>query len=87
LSGLQKEIEEKCGAQLPIKKIQAGYYQLDGNIVNLKLDENQPRILSKSIQVNIFIVRIQQPGQSNLNQFADFIDYLVSQGHLQGLAE
>jgi hypothetical protein len=32
---------------LPIKKIQNGYYQLDGNIVNLKLDEEQPRIMSK----------------------------------------
>ncbi|TNV87259.1 hypothetical protein FGO68_gene13350 [Halteria grandinella] len=73
LNGLQKEIEERSGEQLPIKKIQAGYYQLDGNIVNLKLDENQQRIL----------IRIQGTQQSS--QFADFIEYLVIQGYLQNL--
>jgi hypothetical protein len=47
LNELQKEVEAKSGVKLALKKVTEGYYQLADQIVNLKLDEENARILSK----------------------------------------
>ena len=47
MSELQKEIEEKSGERINLNKVTEGYYQLHDQIVNLKLDEDNARILSK----------------------------------------
>ena len=43
-----------------MKKVTEGYYQLRDQIVNLKLDEDNTRILSKKFNFLKFIVRVQE---------------------------
>jgi hypothetical protein len=47
LEELQKELEEKSGSRLKLKKINESLYQFYEQPVNLKLEELTGRILSK----------------------------------------
>ena len=81
-----------------MKKVTEGYYQLRDQIVNLKLDEDNTRILSKKFNFLKFIVRVQEDEQDGSNShnanirdqvskitssvFVDFIDFLIQQGYI-----
>jgi hypothetical protein len=81
-----------------MKKVTEGYYQLRDQIVNLKLDEDNTRILSKKFNYLKFIVRVQEDEQDGSNShnanirdqvskitssvFVDFIDFLIQQGYI-----
>jgi len=52
LEELQKELEEKSGSRLKLKKLSASLYQFYEQAVNLKLEESTGRILSKYSMLN-----------------------------------
>lgn len=77
LDELQKELEEKSGSQLKLKKLGPNLYQFYEQVISLKLEEG--RILSKLIQSPLTSIVSPQ----NDERYQEFIDYLMQQGVLQ----
>ena len=81
MNHLLKEIEQRTGAKLAIKKVTDDYFELEGRLVNLKLGDNKERILSNnSTMLNNILVRV--PSGEQQDSFMDFIDFLFEQEHL-----
>lgn len=81
MNHLLKEIEQRTGAKLAIKKVTDDYFELEGRLVNLKLGDNKERILSNnSTMLNNILVNV--PSGEQQDSFMDFIDFLFEQEHL-----